>query len=114
MYDLLLCTWSGVWVGWLCLEAGVGGREAGRAEDAGAGVVRTKRPAEVGSWQGPGARVVEAEPAAVLAAWPGPVGVEVLDGVHTGRLVLGLHLDLGPGEGAGHGGAEEDVDTEHD
>ena len=107
-------TWSGVWVCGLGLEAGVGGGEAGGAEDPGAGVVRTQGAAEVSCGQRPGPGVVQAEPAAVLAAWPWSVGVIVLHGVHAGRLVLGLHLDLGPREGAGHGGAEEDVDTEHD
>ena len=58
--------------------------------------------------------MVQAVSAAVLTAGPAVVGVELLDCVHTGRLLLGLHLYLGPGEGAGHGGAEEDVDTEHD
>ena len=68
--ELLIChvTWSGVGVCGLGLEAGVGWREAGRAKDASAGVVRPQRPAEVSSGQRPRARVVEAEPAAVLAA----------------------------------------------
>ena len=58
--------------------------------------------------------MVQAVPAAVLTAGPAAVGVVLLHCVHTGGLLLGLHLYLGPGEGAGHGGAEEDVDTEHD
>ena len=58
--------------------------------------------------------MVQAVPTAVLTARPTAVGVELLDGVDTGRLLLGLHLHLGAGEGAGHGGAEEDVDAEHD
>ena len=122
-------TWSGVGVGGLGgLEAGVG--EAGGPQHPGAGMVRAQRPREVSSWQRPRARVVQTEPGAVLAAGPAAVRVVVLNTgwcqftakfaqyfhlhcVHAGRLLLGLHLELCPGEAAGHGGAEEDVDAEH-
>ena len=123
-------TWSGVGVvGLGCLEAGVG--EAGGPQHPGAGMVRAQRPREVSSGQRPRARVVQAEPGAVLAARPAAVRVVVLRTdcqlelstkfsqyfhlhcVHAGRLLLRLHLELCPGEAAGHGGAEEDVDAEH-
>ena len=39
------------------------------------------------------------------------VGVELLD--HGLLLVPRAGDDVGPGAGAGHGGAEEDVDAEH-
>ena len=107
-------TWPGVGVLRLGgLKTGVG--EAGWAgQHSGARVFRPQRSRQISSTERSGARVVQAVPAPVLTARPAAVGVVLLDCVHTGGLLLRLHLYLGPGEGAGHGGAEEDVDTEHD
>ena len=127
-----LSTWSGVGVGWLAggLETGVG--EAGRTQDSGARMLWSQGSAQVSSWQWSGAGMVQTEPAPVLWPGPAPVWIILLDCVHWGCLLLRLQLHcvrpedeeeielltpeivLLPGEWAGHGGAEEDVDAEHD
>ena len=92
------------------LQAGVG--HAGGAEDPGAGMVWAKGSARVHSTEWSSTRVVKTEPTAVLTTRPAPVRIIVLHSVHTGGLLL-HHVNISPGEWAGHGGAEKHINTEH-